>query len=106
MAFGRQNTMRINHNNYLKNLGTTEAEMQAALKAEQKRKDIQVESEAAEKIRKFQDQVAGAADKQQKESGWAGPEKKPLQTTKDPKAEDPGSDDPPPARSGHIDIKV
>ena len=80
--------------------------MQAALKAEQKRKDIQVESEAAEKIRKFQDQVAGATDKQKQGSGWTGPEKNLLPAAKEEKAEEPKPDDPPPARSGHIDIKV
>jgi hypothetical protein len=98
--------MKIHNNNFMKNLGPTEAEMQAALKAEQKRKDIKMESEATEKIRKFQDQVSGASGQQQKSSGWSGSEKNSPQTAKDQKAEEPGSDDLPPARSGHIDIKV
>ena len=57
--------MKIHNNmNQMKSMGPTEAELQAAMKAAQNRKDIKRDDIVTEKIKKFKDRVAGAAEKQ------------------------------------------
>jgi hypothetical protein len=100
-----------NVNNYLKSLGPTATEVQAALLAEQKNKKVNTESEAAEKIRKFEDQVSGMKKKLDEgpgsHSGGASPEKDSGKEAPGEKSKDPGPPDfPPPPGLSRIDIKV
>ena len=104
--------MKVHNNkNYLKSLGPTAAEMQAAMKAEPKRKEIKLDSEATEKIRIFQNQISGAQKKLQNGSG-SHPQldngEKNLE--KEPGGENPENsvteELPPGTPSAHIDIKA
>jgi hypothetical protein len=111
-SFERLIPMHVhNVNNYLKSLGPTATEVQAALLAEQKNKKVNTDSEAAEKIRKFEDQVSGIKKKLEERpdshSGGAAPEKDLGKETAGKKLKNPGSEDlPSPPVSSHIDIKV
>lgn len=90
-------------------MAPTEAELQAAMKAEQKRKDIHLDNIATEKVKKFQDQVASAAEKQNNKPGsgtFAAPEKEPNPSAEPETTEKPAAETLPPIRSGHIDFKV
>jgi hypothetical protein len=95
--------------NQMKSMAPTEAELQAAMKAEQKRKDIQVDNVATEKIKKFQDQVASATEKQNNKPGSGGftvPEKNQKPSAESETTEKPIPEKLPPASSSHIDFKV
>ena len=99
-----------NLSNYLKSLGPTEAELQASLKAEQKRQDIKLDNEATEKIKKFKDQVASASEKQNNKPGsrgWTGPDKNATPPAETNEAEKPPVENLPPGTGkGRIDFKV
>ncbi len=97
--------------NYLKSLGPTEAELLAALNADQKHKQIKVDSEATEKIRKFEDQVSKAKNNPQGGSGshskWADPEKDSRNESDGEKQKISDPEDMPPfSPTPHIDIKI
>ncbi len=103
--------MKIHNNqNYLKSLGPTEAEIQASMKADQKRKSVNLESEATEKIKKFEDQVINAKNHSQNNSDtppqWTANKKNPTENSNDANPNDSDKKDPPPSSASHIDIKV
>jgi hypothetical protein len=102
--------MKVHNNvNYLKSLGPTAAETQAAMKAEQQRKDIKLDSEATEKIREFQDKIAGAKKRLQDGPGshprGADPEKDQGEKNGGKKADEPPENLPPQPHT-RIDIKA
>jgi hypothetical protein len=102
--------MKVHNNvNYLKSLGPTTAETQAAMKAEQKRKDIKLDSEATEKMREFQDKISGAKKKLQDGPGsrprGADPEKSQDNKNGGKKAKESPEDLPPQAYT-RVDIKA
>ncbi len=101
--------MKINHNNnYLKSLGPSAAETQAMIQAEQNRKKLRTESEASEKIRKFEDTVKQKGIQGPgSNSRQATPEKQSEEETAEKKAETSGSEESgPPPVTKRIDIRI
>ena len=99
--------MKVHNNtNYLKSLGPTPAEIQAALLAEQKRKPVKIDSTATEKIKKFEQQVSGAQKK-----GDKGPRSRREGPGRDPDGPRPGEkpapkEPPPSPPRARIDIRI
>jgi hypothetical protein len=94
-----------NHMNQMKP-SPTEAEMQAAMKAAQKEKGIKPDNIAAEKIKKFQDQVAKAKNDNKNKSGS---NQLPSEMNREKESKENPSETPnaqPSLRRGHIDIKI
>jgi hypothetical protein len=103
--------MKVHNNkNFLKTLGPTADEMQAALKAGQKRKEIKLDSEATEKIKKFQDQVIGAQQKHREgsksRSKWTQPIPGLNEEKHEERSEDPKEGTPSPKPVTRIDFKA